>query len=215
MNKIRVGVADDHEVILVGVRTALSHCPDLDLRFSVNNITDLLNMLVVEPVDVLLCDYEFSGDPQADGIALLRRIVRLVPQTKVVFLSMHTAPHILVEAMSAGAAGYIGKSAADFVDLCQAVRSANSQPGYLPESLASQMLASIYSGKKNASGLAALSEKEMAVIRMICSGLSITEVAERLNRSPKTISNQKNSAMQKLGAKNDVDLANIVRDLFR
>lgn len=215
MDRIRVGVADDHEVILVGVRTALGRCPDLDLRFSVNNITELLNRLVSDPVDVLLCDYEFSGDPQADGIALLRRIARVVPDTKVVFLSMHTAPHILAEAMSAGAAGYIGKNASDFVDLCQAVRSAYRQPGFLPESLASQLLATVYSGRKNSLGLASLSEKEATVVRMICSGLTITDVAERLNRSPKTISNQKNAAMQKLGAKNDVELANIVRDLYR
>ncbi|VVE53119.1 response regulator transcription factor [Pandoraea fibrosis] len=215
MEKIRVGVADDHEVILVGVESALGQCADIDLCFSVNTISDLLEKLASETIDVLLCDYEFAGDPHADGISLLRRILRIAPQTKVVFLSMHTAPHILAEAMSAGAAGYIGKSRQDFVDLCHAVRSANRQAGFLPESLASQLLATVYSGGRKGSGLASLSVKEAAVVRMICSGLSITEVAQRLNRSPKTISNQKNAAMQKLGAKNDVELANIVRDLYR
>lgn len=214
MSLIRVGVADDHEVILVGVTSVLSQCSDIDVRFGVSNINDLLDKLKSDPVDVLLCDYEFSGDPQADGISLLRRIIRLVPNTKVVFLSQHTAPHILAEAMHAGAAGYIGKSRSHFADLCQAVRSANRQAGYLPESLASQLLATVYSNKRNAVGLSALSEKEAAVVRMICNGRTIKEIADRLKRSPKTISNQKNSAMQKLGAKNDVELANIVRDFF-
>jgi len=214
MERIRVGVADDHEVILVGVVSVLGRCPDIEVRFSVNNIGDLLGKLTDTPVDVLLCDYEFSGDPQADGVALLRRIARLVPETKVVFLSQHTAPHILAEAMRAGAAGYIGKSRADFADLCQAVRSANRQSGFLPESLASQLLSTVYSNKKNAVGLSALSEKEAAVVRMICAGLTIREIAERLRRSPKTISNQKNAAMQKLGAKNDVELVNIVREYY-
>lgn len=214
MERIRVGVADDHEVILVGVAAVLSRCSDIDVRFCVNNIGELLSKLTSDPVDVLLCDYEFADDPQADGTVLLRRIMRLVPNTKVVFLSQHTAPHILAEAMRAGAAGYIGKSRADFADLCQAVRSANRQPGFLPESLASQLLATVYSNRKSAGGLVSLSEKEAVVIRMICSGLTIKEVADRLRRSPKTISNQKNSAMQKLGAKNDVELVNIVREFL-
>ncbi|EON11193.1 response regulator transcription factor [Pandoraea sp. SD6-2] len=212
MEKIRVGVADDHQVVLLGAQSALSRCADIDVRFLVDNITDLMSCLLDNPVDVLLCDYEFTSDAHADGVALLRRIQRYSPQTKVLFLSMHTAPHIIVEAMSAGAAGFIGKDKADYADLGQAIRSVNRQAGYLPESLASQLLATIYSGRREAVGLASLSEKEAVVVRMICDGLSITEIATRLKRSPKTISNQKNAAMQKLGVKNDVELVTAVRN---
>lgn len=212
MNKIRVGIADDHPFILLGVKHLLQPCPDIQICFISESIGRLLQLLVEVPVDVLVCDYEFEGDPYADGLGLLDRIRRVDPAVRVVFLSSHSSTHIISAALNAGAAGFVGKGPEGFDSLAAAVRAANNKCVFLPDSLANKMLSTTGRAAEGGSSLNSLSEKESTVVRMICDGMSIGEIAERLNRSPKTISNQKNAGMKKLGARNDIELATIVRE---
>lgn len=213
MKKISVGVADDHPVVLVGVSNLLKQHSDLEVRFTTDNVGALLELLRDQPVDVLLCDYEFEGDPMGDGLNLLAKIKRGFPHTRVLFLSAHAESYVVSGALEAGAAGFIGKNRADFANLAAAVRSAYQSDVYLSTTLAGRLLANMFDSNKKTVGLEALSEKEATVARMICGGLSITEVAEKLRRSPKTISNQKNAAMKKLGARNDVELAKVMHGI--
>lgn len=212
MKKIRVGVADDHPIILAGVNNILSACIDIDVAFTSSTIEEIVFSLQNKVVDVLICDYEFEDDPHADGLNLLQRIQRLAPLTRVLFLSTHTGTHIVSSALALGASGFIGKGQADFSNLADAVRKVHGGSIYLPAALSGELLEGMYfTGKPN--GLRALSEKELTVARMICAGNSIGDVAQRLQRSPKTISNQKNAAMKKLGATNDIEMVKIMRDL--
>lgn len=187
--------------------------PDIDVRFSCATIGELFQHLLETPVNVLLCDFEFADDPQADGLDLLKRIKRVAPNTKVLILSSHTGSHIVSTSLAAGASGFIGKARSDCAGLPQAIRDVQSGNIYLPPPIASALLSNIFQGPDKAGGLSALSEKESIVARMTCDGFSISEIAARLHRSPKTVSNQKGAAMRKLGARNDVELASIVREL--
>ncbi|MFT4066105.1 response regulator [Paraburkholderia sp.] len=212
MRKIRVGIADDHPFILLGVEHILRSCPDIEPCFKSESIGRLLDLLVEVPVDVLLCDYEFEGDPYADGLNLLDRIRRVAPATQVVFLSGHCSTYIVSAALNAGAAGFIGKGREGFIHLAAAVRTVRSGNTYLPDSLSDKMLSGVSHTAENGVSRGVLSEKEATVVRMICDGMSIGAIAERLKRSPKTVSNQKNAGMKKLGAKNDVELVTIMRE---
>ncbi|OAX57567.1 response regulator transcription factor [Xanthomonas graminis] len=212
MGRIRVGIADDHPIVLLGVNSVLKDNLDIEVVFSCEAIDQLLQLLAEHPVDVLLCDYEFESDPQADGLHLLQRLRRLVPRTAILVLSAHSAPSIVSAALSLGASGFIGKSRADFGNLVTAVRNVAAGQMYVPGSLSAALLAARY-GKSGIVGVEALSAKEASVARMTADGLSIGEIATRLKRSPKTISNQKVAAMKKLGAKNDVELAALLREL--
>jgi len=212
MEKIKIGIADDHPIVLAGVSNIINACGDMEIVFAASEISDLLHCLQNNVIDVLICDYEFEDDVQADGLHLLRRIQRLVPDLPILFLSAHTAVHIVSGAIRQGAGGFIGKGQADFVQLGNAVRVVHAGRTYLPEALVDSLReASLMENKPQ--GLQALSEKEMVVAQMICAGQSITDIAQRLRRSPKTISNQKNAAMKKIGASNDVEMVNIMRDL--
>jgi len=216
MNKnglIRVGIADDYPVVLRGVEAILSQCTDMELLFAEEDIGQLLAQLKHAPIDVLLCDYSFDKDPLADGLELLRRISRIAPEVKVIFLSAHAAPHIISGALDLGAAGFIGKGKDDFASLPHAIRSAYEGKIYLPPSLSALMLGQMFTHQTDRIGLNMLSERELTVVQMICQGMSIGSVAERLHRSPKTISNQKVAAMKKLGVSNDVELCQAFRDL--
>ncbi|NML34737.1 response regulator [Paraburkholderia antibiotica] len=214
MNKIKVGIADDHPFILLGVEHLLLSCPDIEVCFKSDNIHQLLDLLSETPVDVLVCDYEFEGDPYADGLNMLDRIRRIAPDTQVVFLSSHSSAYIVSAALNAGAAGFVGKGHEGFVNLATAVRTARSRSVYLSDSLMDKMLSATGRATERGSNLCMLSEKEATVVRMICDGMTIGAIAERLKRSPKTVSNQKNAGMKKLGAKNDVELATIVREWY-
>ncbi|PPU94937.1 response regulator transcription factor [Xanthomonas albilineans] len=212
MDRIRVGIADDHPIVLLGVTSVLKDNLDIEVVFSCDAIDQLLRSLAEQPVDVLLCDYEFESDPQADGLHLLQRLRRLAPQMRLLVLSAHTAPSIVSAALQLGASGFIGKSRADFGNLVAAVRDVASGRLYVPSSLSAALLTTRYS-RSSATGVNTLSAKEATVARMTADGLSLGEIAARLKRSPKTISNQKIAAMKKLGAKNDVELATILREL--
>ncbi|MDQ1093589.1 two-component system capsular synthesis response regulator RcsB [Xanthomonas sacchari] len=212
MDRIRVGIADDHPIVLLGVSSVLKESPDIEVMFSCDAIDQLLRLLPEQPVDVLLCDYEFESDPQADGLHLLQRLRRLAPDMRLLVLSAHTAPSIVSAALQLGASGFIGKSRADFGNLAAAVQDVAAGRLYIPGSLSAALLAARYR-KSGPIGVEALSVKEAAVARMTADGMSLSEIADRLKRSPKTISNQKIAAMKKLGAKNDVELAALLREL--
>ncbi|VVE75787.1 response regulator transcription factor [Pandoraea sputorum] len=214
MPDIRVGIADDHPIVLTGISGILRHAPDIKLLFQADSIQSLMAHIGEHEIDVLICDYEFDGDDQADGITLLRRLVRVAPKTKVLFLSAHSATHVVSTALMEGAAGFVGKSKSDFVALTDAVRRVFYGETYVPPSIASLILYNVINNKsRSGRGIESLSPRELEVVRLICAGHTIMEVAQRVNRSPKTISNQKNSAMKKLAVRNDVELAQAVRDL--
>jgi two-component system, NarL family, captular synthesis response regulator RcsB len=212
VSRIRVGIADDHPFILLGVDHLLQRHPDIQVCFKSESIGRLLQLLVDVPVDVLVCDYEFEGDPYADGLNLLDRIRRVAPAVRVVFLSAHSSTHIISSALNAGAAGFVGKGPEGFVGLVTAIRVAKNKRVFLPDSIANRILSTSGCAAEGGSSLDSLSEKELTVVRMICDGMSIGAIAERLNRSRKTVSNQKNAGMKKLGARNDVELVTIVRE---
>ncbi|AOY64816.1 response regulator transcription factor [Xanthomonas citri pv. glycines] len=212
MNRITVGIADDHPIMLIGVTSVLKSQPDLEVAFQCDEIGKLLHHVAEESTDVLLCDFEFESDPQADGLHLLQRLRRMAPAMRLLVLSAHCSPVTVSAALELGAAGFIGKSRADFSNLANAVRSVAAGRIYLPSNLSSTLLAARYH-KSGTSGINKLSPKEISVARMTSNGLTIAEIAARLNRSPKTISNQKVAAMKKLGAKNDVELAALLQEL--
>jgi len=216
MKTITVGVADDHPVVLQGVSHLLRDHPDIHIRFMTERIGELLELLVERPVDVLVCDYEFETDRHADGLNLLARIRRTAPNTRVLFLSSHSSAYVVSAALDAGAAGFIGKQREDFANLAAGIHSVYNRHVFLPESLKKRMLSVSRNVPKGSNEWRSrLSEKEATVVRMICEGLSISDIAGRLNRSPKTVSNQKNAGMKKLGARNDVELAKVMRDVQR
>lgn len=215
MKAITVGVADDHPVVLQGVSSLLDAYSDINILFTTGHIGTLLELLIEKPVNVLVCDYEFEADRHADGLNLLARIRRIAPDTRVLFLSAHSSAYIVTAALEAGAAGFVGKQHEDFANLAVAIRTVSHHNVYVPASLRARMLAATTGGSNRTSWIARLSEKEATVVRMTCEGLSITDIAGRLNRSPKTVSNQKNAGMKKLGARNDVELLKVMREVER
>lgn len=213
MKQINIGIADDHPIMIHGVLSLLKDSGDLRVCFTADNIQTLLALTQIRPVDVLLCTYEFVAGPKADGLALLARLKRLTPRTKVLFLSTRSFSHIVTAALDAGAAGFVGKTQTDFTNLPEAICEVKRGNVYLSPSLVGGMLTAMFSRKGPAAGPTSLRADELTVAQLIGEGLSVAQIAARLDLCTRTIFSKKAVAMKKLGARNDAELTVIVRSL--
>ena len=208
-------VADDHAVVLYGVSKVLEKEPDIRLVAAVGSIAELMTALERIPCDVLICDYQFEDDPHPDGLQLLARLHRLHPKLRVLLLTSHDDMMVVRHAMRAGVAGFLSKSGGEFNALPHAIRTVHDNQRYLGPPTIKAMVAYLLSSPGTVEGgHAHLSCREMEVVRLFASGMTVTEIARHTNRSLKTISSQKKSAMKKLGAANDVELIEALRTLI-
>jgi two-component system capsular synthesis response regulator RcsB len=211
MLRIKVGIADDHPVVTLGVETELRKYQGIEVEFVCWDIYTLFKNLSTFRIDVLVCDFEFADDPMPDGLQLVSRIARMYPQVKLLLLSSHTSPAVVSAVINLGASGFIGKNRSEFANLSRVVREVNAGQLSVPDSVAKDLLQTTL--KRMTATPLQLSDKEMTVARLTASGFSLQEIAARLKRSPKTISNQKISAMRKLGVRNDAELTSVLHDL--
>ncbi|CAI8694807.1 DNA-binding transcriptional activator RcsB [Burkholderia sp. IT-111MI5] len=198
---IRIVIADDHPAVVIGARYELSATNTLSVVASAHNSTELMEALAAHPCDVLVSDYAMPGAEYGDGLAMFTTILKRHPNLRIVVMTMMENAVALRALMDLGIACIVSKS--DMTNhLTMAIHAAYTNGRYLSPSMDRILRAA-----GSASGKApALSARELEVIRLFASGLSVNEIADKLSRSKKTISTQKSSAMQKLGIERDVDL---------
>ncbi|MFL9966524.1 response regulator transcription factor [Paraburkholderia sediminicola] len=202
--KIRLILADDHPALLSGIKHDLSALPTLDVVGTAANSGEIVKLLNAVACDVLITDYAMPGGEYGDGITLLTYLRRTYPKLRIVVFTTIENSAITQEIAKLGVHAVLSKSQ-DTGHLISAVhavyagatyfRSTSRGEGALPEPTAT-----------GDARTRKLSPREMEVVRMFVSGLSINEIAERLHRTKQTISSQKNRAMRKLGIDRDADL---------
>ncbi len=212
--KTSIVIADDHPIVLAGIRDLIDRDPGLVVVGQAQTPLALVELTRTLAPDIIITDYNMPGDDsQGDGIKLISYLRRHFPEVQVVVLTMLSNPSIIAEMYRAGAAGVVRKSG-DLKELIVAVRAVRAHRLYRsPELPVEQALPD--AGEASAS--TTLSPREFEVIRMFANGLTVNEIAVQLNRSSKTVSTQKVSAMRKLGTKSDQDLISycLESDLFR
>lgn len=189
---IRIVIADDHPVILAGVREALGSERGIRVVAGATDSTALVDALSKLPVDVAVTDFSMPGGKYGDGVALIGFLRRRFPTVPLVVLTGVGGGQVLASIRSAGVAGIVAK-ADPISELAAAIRAAKSGTPYLSPDIQQQL-----AGQVDASEVA-LTKREAEVLRLIAEGLSATEIAAQLQRSRQTISTQKSSAMRKLG----------------
>ncbi|ARF87021.1 response regulator transcription factor [Burkholderia cenocepacia] len=198
---IRIVIADDHPAVVIGARYELSATNTFAVVATAHNSTELMDALSNHPCDVLVSDYAMPGTEYGDGLAMFTTLLKRFPGLKIVVMTMMENAVALRALIDIGIACIVSKS--DMPNhLTMAIHAAYTNGRYLSPSIDR-----ILRNTGSVGGKApALSVREVEVIRLFASGLSVNEIAEKLNRSKKTISTQKSSAMQKLGIERDVDL---------
>jgi two-component system, NarL family, captular synthesis response regulator RcsB len=202
--RIRVIIADDHPVILFGAAQALLRFPEIEVVGQARQSTELIQLLQKTPCDVLVSDLAMPGGQYGDGMPLLGYVGRQFPHVRIAVLTMLENPALLKRLREVGVLAVISKGD-DLSHIGLAIIQVMRGKEYIGPSVQ----AALDSMGMSASGQqrdVVLSKRELEVVRLFVSGMTITEIAAQLCRSIKTISTQKNTAMRKLGIERDSEL---------
>ncbi|SAL43690.1 DNA-binding response regulator [Caballeronia terrestris] len=204
--KLRVVLADDHPFVLLGIRATFSTDESLEIVGEAVNASALIALLERTRCDVLVTDFAMpeQGSQTEDGLRLIRRVCRDWPHIRIVVLTSMSNVAILRSILNAGAMSLLNK-VESMEELAAAVRFAGVGRRYLSTSIVSALAVAGAETDTLAEG-PRLSPREIEVVRMFASGMSITEIARSLDRDVRTISRQKRDAMNKLGVRNDPGL---------
>ncbi|MBN3846956.1 response regulator transcription factor [Paraburkholderia sp. Ac-20342] len=200
--KIHILLADDHPAVLSGVKHELQSVPTLVVEGLARDSGQLVHLLDTVPCDVLITDYAMPGGANGDGIAFISYLRRNYPDLKIVVFTMWDNPAITLELAKLGVHSVLGK-VQETRQLISAIHAVYAGAQYFPHDPANGASTSHARGARIGPDL---TKREIEVVRMYVSGLSINEIAAQLNRSKQTISSQKSSAMRKLGIERDADL---------
>ncbi|HXZ07676.1 MAG TPA: response regulator transcription factor [Paraburkholderia sp.] len=208
---LRVILADDHPFVLIGVRAALELHDGMTVVGEATGPRSLIELLHTTPCDVLVTDLTMPepGARAEDGLRLMRRIRHDWPAVRVVVLTSLTNVGILRSVMADGVSGVLNKTES-MEELAAAVRAAGMGRSYVSKSIR-DTLAQAGTHLSGLSSVPRLSPREAEVLGMFVRGLTISEIARKLERDVRTVSRQKRDAMAKLGVSNDPGLFAFVR----
>ncbi len=198
---IRLVIADDHTIVREGLKQLLSAASDLVIAGEAQNGFEVLSRVRELDFDVLLLDMSMPGK---SGIDLIRQIHAERPKLRILVLSMHEEEQYAVRAIKSGAAGYLTKESAS-AQLVAAIRRVAAGGAFITPAVAEQLaLASM--PQADGPPHSTLSNREYQVFQMIVSGRSISDIADSLNLSVKTISTHKARVLQKMGLSGTAEL---------
>lgn len=203
---MRVVIADDHPVVLMGIRIALhGQGPRFEIVGEAANGEALVALLSSVQCDLLITDFAMSdasvGD---DGLMLLETLRGSYPELPIIVLSMLNNPALVQGMLAVGVRGVMDKMSLTN-ELMLAISSVTAGRVYLSEQTRKRLV------EYSANGAKTLSAREAEVVRMFAIGLTVTEIARRTNRTVRTISQQKRDAMRKLGLDGDKQLYEYAR----
>lgn len=208
---IRVLIAEDHTLVREGIKQLLALAPDIAVAGEASNGDLLLDLLRSQPCDLVLLDMTMPGP---HGIEMIKRIAAMSQAPRILVLTMHNETQIASRALKAGASGFATKDS-DPAMLLAAIRKVASGGRYIDPAIADRMVFEIGLGGDRAPH-ETLSEREFQIFEMLVSGQGVTDIADRLNISAKTVSTHKIRLMQKLAANSVADLVRyaLERQLF-
>jgi len=198
---IRIVVADDHTIVREGLKGILSAAGDLEVVGEAQDGHEVVKRVREIDFDLLLLDMSMPGK---SGIELIKQVKSEKPKLRILVLSMHEEHQYAVRAIRAGASGYLTKESASR-QLVEAIRKVASGGAFISSAVAEQLA---LGAMPDAQGPlhAALSDREFQVFRMVAEGKSISDIAERLNLSVKTVSTHKANILHKMNMATTGDL---------
>jgi two-component system, NarL family, response regulator NreC len=204
---IRVLLADDHTIVREGVRLCLEAFGDISVVAEAGDGQEAVQLAVQLRPDVAVVDLTM---PRLNGVEAIRQIRRDVPDTEVVVLSVHDSEAYVVQALRAGAAGYVLKRNAA-TELAAAIRAAHEGQAYLHPSVARRVIDDYLSRIHASEGAVGepherLTPREREVLQLAAEGHSTRAIAGLLCLSTKTVEHHRASLMTKLGLHGQTEL---------
>jgi DNA-binding NarL/FixJ family response regulator len=197
---IRVLLADDHGLVREGLRGILAKGEDIEVAAEAANGDEVLALVRKQEFDLALLDLSMPG---LSGIALIKRLKVEKPKLRILVLSMHGEAQYAARALKAGASGYLTKDSAA-AQLLGAIRKIAAGGVQISEAAAAELIGASATG--DSPPHQALSDREYEVLRQIVAGRTITDIAEALRISVKTVSTHKARILQKLNLAGTAEL---------
>ncbi|MCF8107301.1 MAG: response regulator transcription factor [Desulfohalobiaceae bacterium] len=199
---IRVLLADDHSIVLDGLKRIVEECPDMTVIAEAADGHQAVRLAREKQPDVAVLDISMPG---YDGLEVLSQI-RSDRELPVIMLTMHEEEQYIFRALEAGAMGYITKRAAP-EQLVTAIRTAFAGKRYIPSEVAEILAIRLAKGTAPGTPLDSLSLREIQVLRSLALGSTNKEIAESYHISVKTVDTYRLRLLKKLNLRNNADLS--------
>ncbi len=203
----RIVIVDDHPLFREGLKAILRRAEDLEVVGEAGDAAEAVRVVRAAVPDLVTLDISL---PDRSGIQLARELRTRLPELGILMVSMHAKVDSIVEAVKAGANGYVTKDAAA-ERLVDGLRLVGEGGFYLDPAISQEVSRQLLLGRTRAATSAApaydsLTPREREVMRMVVEGLTTKEVAEGLSISVKTAEHHRCNLMRKLGLQNSVEL---------
>lgn len=207
MNKIRVMVVDDHDIVRYGICSVLKSSPDIEVVGEASNGVQAVEQFNDLRPDVVLLDISM---PEMNGIETTRTIVRNHSNARVLILTMHLNEEYLNQVLSAGASGYILKNT-EIGEMLNAIRTVAQGRQIFSAPISTLMTekyvrSAQYNQDSKDNDTPSLTKRETEILQKIADGKTSQEIAELLFISPRTVDTHRANLIQKLGVKNSAGL---------
>jgi len=201
---IRVVIADDHQILVAALQAMLACEPDIIVVGTAGDGAALLALVAEVKPDVVIMDIDMPG---MTGIDATRRLVAEAPSTQVVVLSCYSDKRFVIEAINAGATGYVLKSATAN-ELPRAIRSVAHGQTYLSPDVAGAVVETMRATDKSSVRAAAprLGPRERMIVGLLAEGKSSAQIAAQLNIALSTVDTHRRNIMHKLDVHNLAEL---------
>lgn len=222
---IRLAVLDDHPIICRSFDVLCADQDDLIVAGKFIRSKELLNWLQTAECDVLVLDYILQND-QMDGLTLIKHLLLSYPNLRILLSTSVDSLAVIRTAYISGVSGYIAKRE-DSASYLSAIRTIANGQRYIPNHIASELgqrsihkfpnglrIDKIRDNCKELFSARLLTSREAEVVNYFLEGMALVDIASKLNRSRKTISGHKQSAMRKMGVSSDLELFKYRDDLF-
>lgn len=202
--KTRVLLADDHPIVLRGLKLVLDQQPDFTVVAAAHDGAEAVDRVLAEDIDLAILDVSM---PRKTGIQAAREITQRKPDVRVLILSMHENEEYFFEALAAGASGYVLKTAVDR-DLLDACRAAmRGEPFLYPGAVRALIREHLEHASRGEAGKSdPLTPREQEIVKLIAEAHNNEQIAGMLVISKKTVERHRANILEKLGMSDRVEL---------
>ncbi len=207
MEKIRLILVDDHQLVRTGIANLLSGEPGFEIIGEAADAKELFDLLRKSQPDIAVLDIALPG---MSGIEITKKLHNDFPGIRILILSMHTSEEFIFNAINSGARGYLPKNTSR-KELIEAIYAIQRGEEFFAESISNVILKSYIKKVKTDSAdvenkESLLSKREIEVLRLFAEGMTNQEIADKLFISIRTVESHKNHIMARLELKTTVDL---------
>ena len=207
--KITVHIADDHQILIDGVKAVLKIEPNMEVVGYSLNGTEVVSWFKENEADVLILDINM---PELDGIEVLKRLKEFKKRPEIIVLSSYDDVKLVKEVLQMGAKGFVPKKSAG-EHIVNAVNKVSEGNQYFTDDVKEKMMQTLLNGQVKNEGsqdgvlISSLTKREVQVLKLVAQQYSTREIGEELHISESTVETHRKNLMKKVKVKNSVELA--------